>query len=119
MGQIPRIDTPFPLHGKYRHSVDYAGHNDCAVLPSHLGPTSVNLRTALKLLLILILGLPVASVAFSWIAGLLAAMGDASAASVLGHINTAVRVIWLLSLVGVVIALALESLDRNRTDELE
>jgi hypothetical protein len=79
----------------------------------------VNLRTVLKSLLILILGLPVASVVFTWIAGLLAAMGDANAANLLGHINTAVRVIWLLLLVGIVIVLALESLDRNRTDELE
>jgi hypothetical protein len=71
------------------------------------------------LLVILVLGLPIASVLFTWIAGLLAAMGDASAANVLGHVNTVVRVAWLVSLVGIVVVLGLESLDRNRTDELE
>jgi hypothetical protein len=79
-----------------------------------LSLTSVNLRTALKSLLILVLGLPIASVVLTWVAGLLAAMGDANAANVLSHINTAVRVIWLVSLVGIVVVLGLESLDRDR-----
>jgi hypothetical protein len=79
----------------------------------------VNLRTTLKSLLILILGLPVGSVVLTWVAGLLAAMGDAGAASVLGHINTAIRVVWLITLVGTIIVLSLDSLDRNREDELE
>jgi hypothetical protein len=74
----------------------------------------VNLRTALKSLLILVLGLPVASVMLTWVAGLLAAMGDATAANVLSHMNTAARVIWLISLVGIVVVLSLETLERNR-----
>jgi hypothetical protein len=76
----------------------------------------VNLRTALRSVLVLALGLPLLSVVLTWVAGLLAAMGDASAANVLTHINTAVRVIWLVSLVGVVVVLGLESLDRSREE---
>lgn len=113
-GQIPCIDTPFPWHGKYRHFVDCAGLNDCAVLLPHLELSSVNLRTALKSLLILVLGLPVGSVILTWVAGLLLAMGDVTAANALSQINTAVRVFWLVSLVGIVVVLGLESLDRNR-----
>ncbi len=74
----------------------------------------MNLRTSLKSLLILVLGLPIASVVLTWLAGLLTAMGDANAANVLGHINTTVRVLWLISLVAIVVVLSLESLDRNR-----
>jgi hypothetical protein len=74
----------------------------------------VNLRTALRSLLVLVLGLPLLSVVITWVTGLLAAMGDASAANVLGYINTATRVIWLVSLVGIVVVLGLESLDRSR-----
>jgi hypothetical protein len=81
----------------------------------NLRPT-VNLRTALKSLLTLVLGLPILSVVLAWIAGLLAAMGDADAANVLGHINTATRVLWLVSLVGIVVVLGLESLDRAREE---
>ena len=74
----------------------------------------MNLRTSLKSLLVLVLGLPVLSVVLSWVAGLLAAMGDAGAANALTHVNTATRVIWLISLVGIVVVMALESLDRSR-----
>lgn len=74
----------------------------------------MNLRTPLKTLLVLVLGLPLISVVLTWVAGLLAAMGDAGAAHVLGHINTATRVFWLISLVGIVVVLGLESLERSR-----
>jgi hypothetical protein len=77
----------------------------------------VNLRTSLKTLLVFVLGLPLLSVMLTWIAGLLAAMGDASAANALSHINTATRVIWLVALVGTVVVLGLESLDRPRDIE--
>jgi uncharacterized membrane protein len=43
-------------------------------------------------------------------------MGDAGAANVLGQINTAARVLWLVSLVGIVVVLGLESLDRFREE---
>ncbi len=76
----------------------------------------MNLRTALKTLLVLVLGLPILSVVLAWVTGLLVAMGDAGAANVLGHINTACRVLWLVSLVGIVVVLGLESLDRTREE---
>lgn len=76
----------------------------------------MNLRTALKSLLTLVLCLPILSVVLVWIAGLLAAMGDTGAANVLSHINTAARVLWLVSLVGIVVVLGLESLDRAREE---
>lgn len=76
----------------------------------------MNLRTALISLLVLVLGLPILSVMLTWVAGLLSAMGDPAAANVLSHINTAVRVFWLVALVGNVVVLALESLDRTREE---
>jgi hypothetical protein len=76
----------------------------------------VNLRTALISLLVLVLGLPILSVVLTWVAGLLTAMGDNAAANVLSHINTAVRVLWLVALVGNVVVLALEALDRSREE---
>lgn len=82
----------------------------------HRETPTVNLRIALKTLLALVLGLPILSVVLTWVTGLLAAMGDAGAATVLGYINIASRVIWLVSLVGIVVVLGLESLDRYREE---
>lgn len=76
----------------------------------------MNLRTALISLLVLVLGLPILSVVLTWVAGLLTAMGDTGAANVLSHINTVVRVLWLVALVGNVVVLALEALDRSREE---
>ena len=85
-------------------------------ISSTLRTSAVNLRITLKTLLVLVLGLPILSVVLAWVAGLLAAMGDAGAANVLGLINTAARVVWLVSLVGIVVVLGLESLDRFREE---
>jgi hypothetical protein len=74
------------------------------------------MRTTLITLLVLVLGLPILSVVLTWVAGLLTAMGDVSAANVLTHINTAVRILWLAALVGNVVVLALETLDRSREE---
>ena len=68
-------------------------------------------RTAVKLLLALVLALPVLLAAFGWVAGLLAAMGDAAATTVLRHLSTGLSVLWLVSVVGLLIALAVETLD--------
>lgn len=76
----------------------------------------MNLRTSLITLLVLVLGLPILSVVLTWVAGLLTAMGDTGAANVLSHINTALRVLWLVALVGNVVVLALETLDRSREE---
>lgn len=77
----------------------------------------MTLRLALKTFLVLVLGLPILSIVLVWVAGLLAAMGDAAAANVLTHINTAAQVLWFMSLVGIVVTLALESFDRFRDEE--
>jgi len=68
-------------------------------------------RTAVKTLLVLALGLPVLLAVFGWVVGLLTAMGDDSAALVLKYLTTSVSTLWLATVVGLVIALALESLE--------
>jgi hypothetical protein len=110
------IDSHPAIFGKYRSPNDFV---DCAGYTGnqlHLETTAVNLRTALITLLVLVLGLPILSVVLTWVAGLLTAMGDTSAANVLTHINTAVRILWLVALVGNVVVLALETLDRSREE---
>jgi hypothetical protein len=110
------IDSHPAIFGKYRFPNDFV---DCAGYAGnqlHLETTAVNLRTALITLLVLVLGLPILSVMLTWVAGLLTAMGDTSAANVLTHINTAVRILWLVALVGNVVVLALEMLDRSREE---
>ncbi len=81
----------------------------------------MHLRTTLKVLLTLAIGLPVLDAVLVWVAGLLAAMGDAAAASILRQINVAAGVLWILTLVAIVIALAvkavLEPLDIVSEDE--
>ncbi len=66
-------------------------------------------RNVLKALLVLVLGLPVLESLLAWVAGLLAAMGDAEAAGVLGRINVAAGVLWLVALVALVILLGLKA----------
>ncbi len=68
-------------------------------------------RTVVKLLLALVLGLPLLQAVLVWVGGLLKAMGDPATSSVLGHISTAIGIVWLVSVVGLVVALALQSLD--------
>jgi len=68
-------------------------------------------RTALKFVLMLVLGLPLLLVVLTWIADLFNALGDPAVGGVLGHINTAVRVVWLLCIVGLVLLSALQSMD--------
>ena len=68
-------------------------------------------RNAVKFLLILVLGLPILQAMLAWIGGLLGAMGDKATAHVLSYINTATGVIWLISVVALVVALALRSLE--------
>ena len=74
----------------------------------------MTLRRAVRILLMLVVGLPLVQAVLLWAAGLLDAMGDAPAAAVVGHVNTAASVAWLVCLVGLVVALAIESLERPR-----
>ena len=77
----------------------------------------MNLRSTLKTLLCFVLGLPLLQAVFSWVVGLLEAMGDADAANALGHVNTALRVLWLVCIVGLVVVLALQNVSEKKEDE--
>lgn len=79
----------------------------------------MTLRSAAKTLLVLALALPIVQAVLVWIAGLLAAMGDASGAAVVRHVSTACLVVWTVSLVGLVVALALVVLNERPPDEEE
>jgi ABC-type transport system involved in cytochrome bd biosynthesis fused ATPase/permease subunit len=70
-------------------------------------------RPAIKVLLALVLGFPLLQAVLTWVAGLLGAMGDAAAADILAHINVGLRVAWLVSIVGLVVALAVRSVAEN------
>jgi hypothetical protein len=74
---------------------------------------NMTLRSAVRWLLVLVLGLPVVQAALVWVGGLLAAMGDATGAAVVRRVGTAAGVAWLLALVGLVIALAMRSLEAS------
>jgi hypothetical protein len=82
----------------------------------------MTLRSSLKLLLGLALGLPLLQTLLFWVAGLLRAMGDAAAATFLGRMNVGVGVFWLASLVGLVVLLAMKAVNepapaRDEIDE--
>ena len=78
----------------------------------------MNSRNALKLLLILVLGLPLVQGVFFWVDGLLGAMGDEATGQVLKYVSTAFVILWLISLVGLVVTLAVQNLDEPRDPEL-
>ena len=67
----------------------------------------MTLRSAAKTLLALALGLPIVQIVFFWVGGLLASMGDQEGARVIQYVGTACQVLWAVSVVGLVIALAL------------
>ncbi|NOZ41369.1 MAG: hypothetical protein GXP24_14255 [Planctomycetes bacterium] len=68
-------------------------------------------RSAVKILLGFVLGLPLLLAILGWVAGLLTAMEDHAAAAVLRDLSTGFSVLWIVTVVGLVIALAVESLD--------
>ena len=70
----------------------------------------MTLRTALKSLLGLTLGLPMLQSLLYWVAGLLASMGDAAAAAAFSRLHIAVGVAWFVCLIGLVITLALKAI---------
>ena len=70
-------------------------------------------RSAVKFLLGFVLGLPILLAVLGWVAGLLAAMEDVAAAEVLRDLSTGFSVLWLVTVVGLVIALAVERLDET------
>ncbi len=76
----------------------------------------MTLRNTTKLLLLFVLGLPLMQAVLTWVEGLLTAMGDESAASIVSHIVTTAGGLWLVTLVGLVVTLAIQSLDTSSTD---
>ncbi len=74
-------------------------------------------RSAVRLLLGFVLGLPVLLAVLGWVAGLLTAMEDIAAAEVLRDLSTGFSVLWLVCVVGLVIALAVERLDELPGEE--
>jgi hypothetical protein len=72
----------------------------------------MTLRSAIRLLLGSVFGLALLQAVLVWVAGLLRAMGDEAAATVVARVSTAAGVMWLVVIVGLVIALAIEALDR-------
>ena len=70
----------------------------------------MKIRTALKLLLGLTLGLPMLQSLLYWVSGLLASMGDDAAATAFQRLHIAVGVAWLVCLIGLVISLAMKAI---------
>jgi hypothetical protein len=71
----------------------------------------MTLRSATKSLLVLALALPIVQAVLIWVRGLLASMGDDAGAAIIGHVGTACLVVWSITLVGLLIVLALTSLN--------
>jgi hypothetical protein len=76
----------------------------------------MTLRSATKTLVVLALALPVAQCVLIWVRGLLTSMGDSDGAAIIGHVGTAFGVVWLISLVGLVITLALTVLNEPKNE---
>ncbi|MCH2114949.1 MAG: hypothetical protein MK171_08580 [Pirellulales bacterium] len=74
----------------------------------------MNSRSAVLFLLVLVLGIPLLQAVLTWVISLLAAMGDEPAGNVLTFVNTGFRVTWLVCIVGLVVALALRSVDESK-----
>ena len=73
-------------------------------------------RSAIKTLLLSVLGLPLILVVLAWVNNLLSAMGDTSAVLAVGYVSTITRILWLVALVGLIVTLALQSLEETDQD---
>ena len=74
----------------------------------------MSFRKSIVALLAFALGLPILQSLLAWVAVLLQAMGDAAAASVVRSANTAIGIVWIVSLVALVVTLALKALTDDR-----
>ena len=79
----------------------------------------MTLRSATKTLLVLAVALPIIQAVLFWIGALLASMGDDGGAAIIGHVVTACQVVWTVSLVGLLIALAMVALNERPPDQQE
>ena len=76
----------------------------------------MNLRSAAKTLLVLVLALPVAQIVLFWVRGLLTSMGDADGGAMIGHVGTVCQVAWALCVVALVIVVSLIVLNERPTE---
>jgi hypothetical protein len=78
-------------------------------------------RSGIRLLLGLAIGLPVLQTLLFWVSGLLAAMGDQAAANFLQRVNLGAAILWLVSLVGLIVLLAVLAVNDSRLvrDEID
>jgi hypothetical protein len=79
----------------------------------------MNLRSAAKTLLVLVLALPVAQIVLLWVRGLLTSMGDADGGTFIGRVAVLCVAIWALCLVALVIVLSLIVLNDRPPEEQE
>lgn len=75
----------------------------------------MKLRCWLKTLLTLAVSLPVVYCVLAWVRGLVSSMGDVAGAIFVGHIATACLAAWAVSLVGLVLVLAIQSIGEEKT----
>jgi hypothetical protein len=71
----------------------------------------MTLRSATKTLLCLAIALPIVGAVLIWVAGLLQAMGDPAGVHIILYFGILCEVIWSVSLVGLVILLAIITLN--------
>ncbi|HEY4232787.1 MAG TPA: hypothetical protein VGM76_05160 [Lacipirellulaceae bacterium] len=71
----------------------------------------MTVRSAAKTLLILAIALPTVGAVLIWVAGLLQAMGDPAGVRILFYVGVCCEVVWSVSLVGLVILLAIITLN--------
>jgi hypothetical protein len=79
----------------------------------------MTLRSTLRLLLGVALGLPLLQMLLFWVARLLDAMGDAAAARVIGRLMIVNGVLWLVVLIGIVVLLAVRAIDEGDSEDLQ
>jgi hypothetical protein len=77
----------------------------------------MTLRSATKTLVVLSLALPVVNIVLLWVRGLVMNMGDVKGAEMLGHLGTLCQVTWAAGLVGLVIVVALATLNNGPSEE--
>ena len=73
----------------------------------------MTLRSAIKTLVMLALGLPVVHCVLIWVRGMVASMGDQAGAAIIGHVGTACLVTWSVTLVGLAIVLGIAELNER------
>jgi hypothetical protein len=71
----------------------------------------MTLRSAAKTLVCLAIALPIVGAVLVWVVGLLKAMGDPDGARIITYFGLTCEAIWSISLVGLVVILALITLN--------